>query len=312
MKCPHCENDHKRRYGMTCSRCRYRFVFDPKADGLGDRRFQLALDAVSASGERWFTAGELYARLARAMLPGAAGCTIGGVFLGVIVGVVLGGGWWFALIPPLAWIGYLTARRQRSPLTRQKFNGLFARWRQANPGSVQTFIDKPSLGDAPKSAPDPDVFDYGAQCVIVTQHDYLVDWLVRNDAHLAHQAIVISATGYPDHLKDRVKDLLEARDRVPVYLLHDTSDEGKRMHSRVLNLPWAPFANARLVDFGLHRDQIEQLKPFRRLKMSGTITPDMIGFTALGSLLTVAIAERIALAEVLSRKSSHAEYEDFG
>lgn len=39
MRCPKCRNDHKKKYGLTCS-CGYQFVFDPAIDGkMRDGKF---------------------------------------------------------------------------------------------------------------------------------------------------------------------------------------------------------------------------------------------------------------------------------
>lgn len=308
MKCPECGASWPRKQGMVC-RCGYRFVFDPKRGALTDGRFARAVAIASGEGQRWFTPQQLYAALwlrratRRAKVAGLAGGGATGLLLGL-----LAGGFGFLLALPGAAIGYALLRSGRFQVipSYQRFLQQLARWQQrGSRRSMDKLIAAPSLDRPPADWPEPDVFDYGVARIIVTQHDLLVDWLVRNEVHVEQRALVLSEAGYPRHLLPQARRQLEERPDTPVFLLHDGGHAASRMLSS-LNRAGLPIAGHRVVDLGLAREDVRR---FPILRFAPTMAVAMVPFLALNLALGQAIAANAAFA-ALPRETGKSDGSD--
>ncbi|MFJ5221673.1 hypothetical protein [Streptomyces sp. NPDC088400] len=74
MICPHCAHSllQRERTGSTCSKCRRKFVFDPKTNSLGlhDLRVRRVSEKITDGGRLTVTVGQLWFALSRRTLKG--------------------------------------------------------------------------------------------------------------------------------------------------------------------------------------------------------------------------------------------------
>ena len=51
---------------------------------------------------------------------------------------------------------------------------------------------------------------------------------------MENQCLIISENGYPNHLYEKAKKILQDQTNLKVFLLHDASPEGEEMNQRLL------------------------------------------------------------------------------
>jgi len=308
MKCPQCGKQHKKNEGMTCA-CGYQFAFDPAVAGMTDSRFTAALRAVSANNTYYFTLNGLLAELCRrssksALLP----LIISGVLLAVgvfvvitegpvIVPVILGG---IALLAA-GFAAYRVFHRESYSMTQvEKYVKSF------RGGPFQHYLDKllltPDLHDPPPQWPEPDIYDYGVERLLIVERDLMVDLLVRNNFHAEHRTLVLSESGYPSYLLPHAVKALQENPEMPLYLLHDATPSGAEMGQRLRDSRLFPLAGHPLIDLGLDVRDVQRMKGMQAIgadKWPGGVPLDTLRFGTLGVGVGLAIAEQQTLGQLL-------------
>lgn len=92
MRCPNCRHDQKYQDGMTCQKCRYQFVFDPKSDNFHDSLIYQMVQQLSDNGQYYFTKTQLVMEIYKyrhKKESSSFGCLISAIFFGIIVAAIL-------------------------------------------------------------------------------------------------------------------------------------------------------------------------------------------------------------------------------
>lgn len=300
MKCPKCENNHRRgREGMTCS-CGYRFVFDPRKDIVNDWRFEATVRQASSNGTYFFTAHQLYAAACRRLkIQWGGGC-----LLLLLIGVATlftiladdGPPTW--TIPTMWGIlviigGLITLSVFRPRLSRVKWDRVLRRWEKKN-GPLEKMVRTPMLAEPPPEWAEPDIFSYGVVRVLICERDELVDWLVLNRFHVNEQTVVISQSGYPDYLLPRVNDLLRSDNPPEVFLLHDATTKGETLERHLRQSGRFAMDGATVIDLGLTPQVVPRVRSLRKVRRSmgdGDVPVDAIPYGVLSTMVTCAFIE---------------------
>lgn len=284
MKCPSCATKQQRREGMTCKKCGYVHVFDPKADGITDGKFMGLIKAASSNNTYFFTFNQLYSvycrgrsRLIAAVIEHKlkplgvlgrlviASAIVGGVTGAILLDdplpIALGIA---GLIAGIALVVVGRSRRELEPAHREppgmtELRDWVKKWDTAG-RPIPKLLRAPSLDRSPGPYREGDIFDYGVERVLIVEHDLLVDLMVKNNLHAEHRALVVSERGYPSYLVPHARRLLEERPDLPVVLLHDATPEGTAMATRLRQSAIYPLASRRLTDAGLFPRAVPRIK----------------------------------------------------
>ena len=274
MKCPRCDYNHPRKKaGMTCSACSYRFTFDPSGwttAGLTDGKFLSFVRSASMNGTLYYTRNQLYGAYCRKQKPQRVLHYIAIAVLAIFAGNQLLNGsliFGFLLFVPLFWIVRSAFRVKPHVVAPKKFSSWVEQWR--NDGKpLEKMIVGPTLHQPPPDWQESDIYDYGVEKLLIVQRDELVDLMVLNNTHAKERALVIAESGYPAYLMPLAQRLLEQDPSLPVHLLHDATPEGQQMATRVrrMNLP---LEGREIIDLGLWPDDFKRLKRTRALDSNG-------------------------------------------
>jgi len=312
MKCPNCNKNHKYSGGMTCS-CGYHFVFDPKADRITDGKFAAAITLASRNGTYDFTANQLYTAFNRKHRQ-KSGCFLVALFIAVVTAV----GGFAAGIVPLAMIGaavalvslaLLAANAANPNLKRSKFDALLLRWTARQ--KIPQLVDKPAMHQPPPQWPEKDIYDYGAERILVVQHDLLVDLLVRNHFHAEQSCVVVSINHYPSYIWTRVEAILQTHKPVKVFLLHDASTLGLQVMERFKASHAPLLGQANLIDLGLFPGDAQRIEPLKALnlkKNDPNVPVDAIPYAHLQGLTAQAMEEGTTMHTVLITRPQGNDY----
>ncbi len=157
---------------------------------------------------------------------------------------------------------------------------------------------KPSLHDPPPQFQEEDLYDYGVERIIIVERPILVDLLVKNDFHADQKALIFSMDGYPSYIVEKAKKLLKNSPALPVYLLHDATEKGIKMHKKIR------FSDHQaVIDLGVFPEQIKNLsvlKPLRLKHKEFQAPLDVLPYAALSGLSAAAIAAHVPFDEVLA------------
>jgi hypothetical protein len=297
---------------MACSSCGYRFVLDPKVDGLADRKFLAAVRRASANDTYHYTKEQLYAAHARGQsrspkIPAIVGgiCAAAGLLV------------WFAnsALGALALVAgavaiicliMAVARALRRPPNRREWDGIVAKWQTSKRrDALAKMITEPRLGTPPPEWQEPDIYDYGVERILIVERDLLVDLFVLNGLHAEHRALVLSETGYPDYLVPRARHCLEENDQLPVLLLHDATRHGVAMEQRLRGSSLLPLAERPIKDLGLFPDDVRklaQLRPVGGGSRGLGVPADALLYGALVAGLSDCFAQDVALADLIEQR----------
>jgi hypothetical protein len=257
MRCARCDAYQRYRDGMVCKKCGNRFILSPKSQPhLTDRRVRNAVRRVGDDGKRWFTAPQVVADIARRRK----------LFLGYSSG----------------------ARRAKYGACIEAVIRL-----HRVTGRLAGLISEPMLEEgAPAEWPEPDLFDYGAERIIVVDDRVVVDLLVRNWIHVNGRAIVLSADGYPASVVPLARQLVSDRADLPIAVLHGTGTDAQefvRVTRRLLGVSEAALVR----DLGLPPDAPKKLKVLRWARRMGAVPVDCLPHNYLNAgLLSVMLDER--------------------
>ena len=306
MKCPNCAYNHPAKNGMTCGKCAYIFTFNPKTSsnlGMTDGRFLAAIRSASQNGVSYFTKNQLYAAYCRRQKRARAPSIIG-VIVALVIAIVM----WnrnagVAVVLPVMFAVLLIWSMFRPPhvLTLKSFLGMIDRWLRAGK-PIDKMIQQPTLHQPPPDWSETDIYDYGVERILIVQRDELVDLMVLNNVHAEQRMLVISETGYPQYLMPHAKRVLEERDDLPVFLLHDADARGTSMRSRIASLN-LPIKDENVIDLGMSADDFKQLKrtqSFDRNNRQRELPVDALGTSFLLLGLGACFATQTTLSTLLS------------
>lgn len=108
--------------------------------------------------------------------------------------------------------------RRQAPMPLPEFLDRLDSWRSTHPNAG--IVTGHMLTDSPPDWHEPDIFDYGAEGLLVTTSSEIVDFLVLNEVHADARLVILATNGYPDYVLPKAKELLQRRPDLPVYLLH--------------------------------------------------------------------------------------------
>jgi len=302
MKCPECSTNHKYSGGMTCS-CGYVFALDPKRDGYADGKLLAADRKASSDQTHYYTTNQL-ATTVEGMKPGKTPTVIISlVFIFVGIGIYLLADEWLPMvcfgcvglaILLTSLLGYDRAKMDQLTRAVQKYESA------KQPLPFLLHDDRP-LKDPPPDWPEQDLYDYGAEGILILQRPLLVDLFVLNGFHAANRVLVVSADGYPDHLIPHVNRILEEQPDVPVYVLHDSSDEGAALVARVHELPFLKLHGQTVTDLGLSRSDLTRMPKLKRFAVRDEVAVDHLKWDRLSTGAVAGIAGGVALVDVIGR-----------
>ncbi len=312
MKCPECQHDQKVKYGMQCGRCGYRFTFNPKTfatKGLTDGRFLAAVQRASQQGTAVFTDNQLYAAYgikarSNRMPLLVFGCLVGFVglmitFANKVVGV--------AVLGVAAVLIALGVTARANVMRRAQFMDALDDWLMAGK-EVPGLIREPSLHQPPESWPEPDIYDYGAERILIVERDLMVDLLVKNNQHVEQRMLVVSESGYPEYIVPHVNRLLEEHPQLPVFLMHDADEHGIQLQQRLQSLGWLKLGNHPVVDLGFFPEDFEQLKRtqnFENQRSDRMLPADALLIGSLATGLGACFASQCTFADELKREQQN-------
>lgn len=305
MICPKCKNNHKKSYGLRCN-CGYWFVFRPDVDsGMTDNKFLSLVRKASADNRYYFTFSQLYyfCRTMKGKIHFSSICSIVTryIFFGFFAFIFFSEFWplVFFLIALTAFIH--STKYYYSPPNREELRRLVKKWSRSRcsyvKGTLDKMIVKPSLHKPPPEFPEGDLYDYGVERIIIVERKILVDLLVKNGFHTEQRALIFSVDGYPSYIEEQSKKLLQASPELPIYLLHDATEEGMAMRKKI-KIP----TSHKVVDLGMSPDQLQNfptLKPLRLQEQGYNAPLDVLPYAALSAMGTAAIAAGIPFDEVL-------------
>lgn len=313
MKCPQCARKRKYRDGMRCS-CSYRFVLDPKRDGMTDGRFQAICRQASGNDTFFFSRNQLVSAYCRRELRGKWGRAIApAVFGTIVVGVSFGfseifpRGWWvYAALVGLVIAVVLPVAVLKGRPDRRRFERCIEKW-LGQGREIPRLILEPALHEPPPEWSEPDIYDYGVESLLIVQRDVLVDLFIRNEFHASQRCLVIAESGYPSYLIPKVAEILAQRPDLPVFLLHDATAEGVAMKARLIDGGKLPLAGKAVCDLGIFPADVQRLtrlKPMLPRQDNDAVPVDLIPYAMLISGLSQAIDARMTLAEVIDARRS--------
>ncbi|MDJ0840081.1 MAG: hypothetical protein QNK37_26450 [Acidobacteriota bacterium] len=311
MKCPKCEHNQKFVEGMTCTRCRYRFVLSPKEPPkISDARMVSYIRKASGVGTRYFTMNQLYMIHCRRMVGSAHLWVKVYAFLflaGIAVTVFVPGFLIFSIV--VFFLPFLINLYRIS--VKHDFGQFWIAVREYERAyPIPKLIHEPGLENEPPPADHPDVYDYGVEAVLIVERRILVDLLVRNGWHLENKTLVISEDGYPSYLQDHARKLLEENRKLPVYLMHDATEYGEDMAARLAGSRKLPIDGHPITDMGLFTEDVKRIKKLNRpLSRShqGRVPIDMMAYPMLAVGLGASLAGGLAFAEILDQQQRQIE-----
>lgn len=310
MRCPNCSNKHKRSEGQTCA-CGYTFTFNKQIDGITDGRFLAAAKAASALDTYYFTMNQFYTAFCRRMQQGLHPRAM------LIIGLVLIGVGFIFL--PAAFIGavilivavYLFFK---GPPPRRKLENYVAKWRRSGK-ELDRLIEQPRLHQPPPEWREPDIYDYGVEKILIVERDLLVDWFVLNGFHAEQRMLVLSESGYPDYLVPIARQLLRDHPELPVYILHDATEQGRKMVSRLKISQRLPVGDREIHDLGLHKEDVrrmKRLKPIAPRKNDYEVPVDALSYALLAPAVATAMISGMTLHDLIMMPATQRDRGDGG
>lgn len=276
MKCPTCKSKHAVRLGMTCGTCQYSFVFNPKqweTHGMTDGKFLAIIRKTSRNGTYYYSRDQLFVVHRTDPLNSRLAYAITAFFLTILVIALSFVHWILAVIFGLLALSaaYAIWRPVTWRTPREKWDRWIDLWLGAGKpmeGLVET-PQQTEIASNPAPAadwPEDDLYDYGALRVLVVSNERLVDLLVMNHLHSNQHCVIVSHSGYPAHLQPQVRRMLEERDDLPVFLLHDATVPTVDLSRNLDQCDWLPLRQHPVIDLGFTVDDYSKISLFRRLK----------------------------------------------
>ena len=231
-------------------------VFQPELDGISDAEWQDLMARALGQGQ-FFSENQLYIAYARNNVVvtryiarrGLAGLCM--IVVGLAAWVYsLKGDWGLTLvlgiIVTLTGVGMVGTGvvTRRDPAPREPVARWLSKWTAAR-GS-QNLVDEASLSESGLEYLPTEI-----ACLVIAERDQLVDLLLKNGAHRALSALIVSETGYPRALASEARGLLQARPDLKLIAVHDATPAGVAMLGRLQKSEVFPLAQRSILDAGL-------------------------------------------------------------
>lgn len=261
-----------------CERCGYRFRLSPKVPPYcSDGRFTRGIELASDAGARPYTAAQLHGTI-------------------------------FRRRNRMFWHRVFPAKGSRD---LEATKGAVREWRRAGK-ELGPIIHQPALGAAGDggSWPEPDLFDYGAEGILLVDDPIVVDLLVGCQLHTRTKVAVVAAgTGYPAAVIERLRPLVAARADLPIFLLHGSGaqapeelEQWAREHLAATDNPF--------VDIGLPPDASKRLAPLRWARGMPEIPVDVLPHRWLTDGIAAAVANRASFVAMQQPKADDRDQGD--
>lgn len=254
----HCLKDctYKERSDGKCPHCRKAFALEPRSgDRLTDMVIDASIKAVSSSGTVRWNLDNLYYEICRRKHSqmvgcGSLGCGLPTFLIGFGLSMVLFEGWMEVVgLAGSMGLGALVYRSSPPPslFPKATFNQQWSKWATVN-GVPDTMI----VAQTPKRPlVESDLGDYSFDRAVICDRNSTVDLLIANRFHFENNCAVLTASGYPSHLFEVVKKMLNRNPRLKVWVLHDATPEGCSLAYKLKNDPnWFP-QGATIIDVGM-------------------------------------------------------------
>ena len=232
-------------------------VFQPEQDGISDAEWQELMARASGEGRHYFSENQLYHAWARNKVVVTRYIARRGL-LGlclVVVGLAtwvyaLKGDWGLMLVCGIAltltgvgMVGTGVVTR-RDPASREPIARWLSQWTAAR--GAPYLVAEATLASAGAEYLPPQV-----ECLLILEREPLVDLLLKNGAHGALSALIVSESGYPSALASEARRLLGARADLKVIAVHDATAEGVSMPARLQKSGTFSLAQRAVLDAGL-------------------------------------------------------------
>ncbi|MCI5210899.1 MAG: hypothetical protein D3910_19420 [Candidatus Electrothrix sp. ATG2] len=199
------------------------------------------------------------------------------------------------------WLLIRQYHRQLPPDLEQ-LKKLVKQWQAGNGGGDERFLFSPSLHEPPAEFPEKDLFDYGAERIVIVERRLLVDLLVKNGFHADHNALIFSRDGYPAYIVQHAQKMLKEDSSLPVYLLHDASDASD---TEMVMYFKKKLSGRTVIDLGINSEQLEQMQFVNELQLhrKGYKAPlDILPYPVLAAICGQALGEeKTTLSQVLEQ-----------
>ncbi len=228
---------------------------------------------------------------------------LGFVFVGAPIAVImdslLGAG--FAVFAS----GVLLSWHMWPGATPEAFEKLLDRY-LAGGGNIPALLGPQAVATAPPGAPEPDIYSYGVQRILIVDDDAAVDLLVRNNFHAQHQIAITSLNGYPSYLSAVISRLL-TNPQVKIYLLHRAGDSNaSTFYHRVASDPRIGHRGENLLSCGFTDDNVASLPALAPVPKSlkKTLPVDMVPYATLSGLLAQAIGQHRSITAIVAEQAA--------
>ncbi|MHC4874261.1 MAG: tetratricopeptide repeat protein [Planctomycetota bacterium] len=295
MKCPDCQENHKKRDGMVCS-CGYQFALDPTMhNNLTDGKFIALINRASANGTYYFTENQLYAAYCHAYNK-----TPGCIWPALIISLIIS-----CFFPPLLILSAiifaaLAVAYISSPPDPEITRKAIECWKKTTNKSrqpkegLEKLIAEPRLGTPPPDYDENDIYDYGVEKVLIVSNRLLVDLLILNNFHADNQCLIISTDNYPDYIIPVIEVLAKENPNLQVYLLHDSTNAAVHLKGKIY-----PFlAKHKIIDLGIFEDDVKNMpifKPIGAKKRNYQMEVDYIHYSTLSAMLQQMVQDQEAV-----------------
>lgn len=298
MRCPKCSSVVPCSDKAACRECDYRFGLDPRQPHrLSDADYLTLVDQASAGRGCYFTQNQLYFYYCIEQMPQNLLWPFAGIIAGALGHHLLGTRG--AVMGAIATAGlvYYGTKAWRPP-PRSVLDNLHEEMKAAG-HPIKRLISKP-LFEFRAEEKYTDHLPHQAEIeqVIVVNRDSLVDLLVLNDFPKRVRALIVSQSGYPNYVIPVVKEMLEKRKSLAIYLLHDSTENRLMMKRKLSNSQLLPINGHRMFNLGIDPEQVtfmKRLTPIQPSQSSYRIPLDSIPYPILDAALTHSILQGVPL-----------------
>ena len=266
MNCPHCQTDlkYKERSGCKCSNCFKEFAFDPKTHQLllSDKLFSKITSKLGDNNKLHFTRQQLQFAVSRKKIKTSVSALF--MIIPAVITTFVAAFLFVSAAPfvAVAWVILIVAafiyskNRVLMPQTIDEFNlSVLARWRSVYGKLPPNLIDKKSLLSP---------LTNNLKGILICE---TVDSAVCLQANHVAENLKLAIFGeWSANEKNRVINLVNTYDDLPVYILHDASVEGLQFSQQIKR---ELINQAKVKDIGLRPQMIMKSK-FMQFRHTGT------------------------------------------
>lgn len=166
---------------------------------------------------------------------------------------------------------------RRDPASREPIARWLSKWMAVR--GAQNLV-----ADATLSSAGLEYLPAQVDCLVIVEREPLVDLLLKNGAHSALSALIVSESGYPHALASEARRLLQARADLKVIVVHDATLAGVAMPARLEKNGVFPLAQRAVLDAGLFPADVTwlaELAPAIPAAHSSRVPLDSLSFDAL-------------------------------